>query len=410
MIGSLGSGTSALKSFQRGMEVIGNDIANANTVGFKTQRVDYQDAFYNVLNRSREGVNGQSNTTANQVGSGVYARHITTNFNQGLLQNTGLDQDMAIVGNGFFKVVNPLDNNREYFTRAGNFRVDAEGYLVTQEGYRVQGLTGGTAELTVIGSSTGEGIRAEAGPATVAGGNIITIPITNAGTGYDPSNPPEVTIVGDGVGATGVAIVNPDGTLAGINITNAGSRYNNAAAFIGTPPRNDLNYYKTSETFPGTVGDIRINTEGISFINNTTSVNASGVSDADVERLAPGVDTFAVSREGKVELILTNGERVTVANVLVQHFRDPQALNRVGGNLYDDLAGAAGLDNAFDLAGGIPNTGALGGLYQGRLELSNSDLVDNFTNMITTQRSYQGAARIITTSDEMLKEAINLKR
>jgi len=135
----MGSGVSALRTFEKGLEVIGNNIANVNTTGFKGSSVEYADSFSNVLQQSTSNATTGSNTIA--IGTGVSVAGITTDFGQGQLSSTGNSTDLGISGNGFFTVKSPTDSTT-YVTRAGNFSWDSNGYLVNLNGDRVQGVTG----------------------------------------------------------------------------------------------------------------------------------------------------------------------------------------------------------------------------------------------------------------------------
>jgi len=139
LIGIMGSGVSALRTFEKGLEVIGNNIANVNTTGFKGSSVEYADSFSNVLQQSTSNATTGSNTIA--IGTGVSVAGITTDFGQGQLSSTGNSTDLGISGNGFFTVKSPTDSTT-YVTRAGNFSWDSNGYLVNLNGDRVQGVTG----------------------------------------------------------------------------------------------------------------------------------------------------------------------------------------------------------------------------------------------------------------------------
>ena len=146
----LTSGVSALKSFTRGIEVIANNIANVNTTAFKASRVDYSDSFSNLLKQSSVSPSGSSgsNQTSSQVGTGVQVGAISSRFTQGQLNTTGITTDLGIVGEGFFKVEDTI-NNVSLATRAGNFRLDDRSYMVNPQGFRLQGLTGGTITYDV---------------------------------------------------------------------------------------------------------------------------------------------------------------------------------------------------------------------------------------------------------------------
>ncbi|HEY1110328.1 MAG TPA: flagellar hook-basal body complex protein, partial [Opitutaceae bacterium] len=118
LIGTMGSGVSALRTFMKGLEVIGNNIANVNTTSFKASEAKYSDSFSNILQRSAPSTSNTSNTPAAGVGTGVQLSGISTNYSQGSLASTGRDTDLGISGQGFFHVKNPVDG-AEYATRAG---------------------------------------------------------------------------------------------------------------------------------------------------------------------------------------------------------------------------------------------------------------------------------------------------
>lgn len=149
LIGTMGSGVSALRTFMKGLEVIGNNIANVNTTSFKASEAKYADSFSNILQRSSPSAAGAANTPSTGIGTGVKLAGVSVNFTQGSLASTGKETDLGISGNGFFHVKNSVDD-AEYATRAGEFRWDDQGFLVTSQGYRVQGLTG--TGLTAVGN------------------------------------------------------------------------------------------------------------------------------------------------------------------------------------------------------------------------------------------------------------------
>src|SRR5690349_23896405 len=148
LIGTMGSGVSALRTFMKGLEVIGNNIANVNTTGFKASSAKYADSFSNILQRSAPSGTNTTNTPSTGIGTGVTLAGVSTNFNQGSLASTGRDTDLGISGSGFFHVKNSVDGT-EYATRSGNFRWSDQGFLVNPQGLRVQGLTG--AGLGTVG-------------------------------------------------------------------------------------------------------------------------------------------------------------------------------------------------------------------------------------------------------------------
>ena len=139
MIGSMTAGVQAMSSFVKGIEVIGNNISNINTIGFKGATTRFEDAFSNTLQRGTGNTGLGSNSVTQQIGTGTKIATIKTQFAQGSLQTTGGLSDLGISGEGFFRVRDTLQG-LEYVTRAGDFRVDDQGFLVTNTGFRVQGL------------------------------------------------------------------------------------------------------------------------------------------------------------------------------------------------------------------------------------------------------------------------------
>ena len=148
---SLNAAVSALNAFTTGLQVISNNISNINTVGYKSSRTDYSDSFSDILRKSAPApASGSgSNTDPLQVGSGVKVGALNSNFSQGSLNSTGKNTDLSISGAGFF-VVRDSANDLNYATRAGDFRIDDSGYLVTNGGFRVQGLSDGAATYSAI--------------------------------------------------------------------------------------------------------------------------------------------------------------------------------------------------------------------------------------------------------------------
>ena len=297
LIGTLGSGVSALRTFMKGLEVIGANIANVNTTGYKSGEAKYADSFSNMLQRSAPYSPGGSNMPSVGIGTGVVLAGVNTNFGQGSLASTGKETDLGVAGNGFFHVKNSLDGV-EYATRSGDFRWDDQGYLVSPQGFRVQG-------------------------AVFSGG------------------------------------ATPTSTVGDIK--------------LGTPP-------------------------------------ATGTPPVTAER-----ESITIDKGGNVVEFYSDGTSATTGQVLLQTFNDPAALVREGNNLYSGLVaagpvGAAAGSSDLSTTANKPGTNGLGSIQSGTLELSNVDLTDQFANLITTQRSFQAASRLVTVSDTILEDIVNLKR
>lgn len=287
MLRSLNSGVSGVQQFQQRLDVIGNNIANSNTIGYKAARADFADTFSQTLRAPIPGVAPAGSSPAMQIGLGVQVSGIKNNYSQGALTTTGRPEDLAIAGDGFF-IVRDAISNAEFATRAGDFMVDDQGYLTTNNGLRVQGFS--DAGLTTRGD---------------------------------------------------------------IQIDDTGK--------------------------PGTTDPLAI------------------------------VSGFNVAADGRVLVQMSDGTQFTRGQVLLQRFTNPQALIKEGGSLYSGIGLAGPLGGATPQTE-PPNTNGLGSIAARALELSNVDLTTEFTNLITTQRGFQASARVITTSDEVLQEVVNLKR
>jgi flagellar hook protein FlgE len=326
LIGTMGSGISALKSFVKGLEVIGNNIANVNTTGFKGADAKYADSFSNMLQRSSPTPpgGGGSNTPSTQIGTGVTLSGITTNFSQGSLSSTGRVTDLGISGNGFFRV-RDVQNAREFVTRSGDFRIDDQGYLVTQQGFRVQGLADGDISYT----------------ATVVGGVLTYTPTTTNAT---------------------------------------------------------------------TVGDINLNVS-LSIGSGLTNNTGGAYTDAEVAAGAPSLRSFSIDQYGNAVAFMSDGTSFTKGKVLLQDFRDSSGLTKEGNNLFSGFEAAGPIGGlTLSAANNAAGTNGLGRIQSGSLELSNVDLTEQFSSLITTQRSFQAGSRLITVSDTILEDIVNLKR
>lgn len=322
LISSLASGVSALKSFSDGLETIGSNIANVNTYGYKTSRVNYADNFSNML--SKATLNGGPVTS--QIGTGVSVASITSDFTQGTITSTGVVTDLAIDGNGFFKVIDPL-TNAEYATRSGDFLVNSAGNMVDANGFNVQGMTGGSISYTV----------------TEVGGELV----------YTPTKTP-----------------------------------------------------------PGSVGDINLDFDLDIGSGITVDSSVTSFSNAEVLAGAPSLESFGFDKYGNAVMYMSNGDSFDIAKVLLMDFSNPNALESVGGNLYGnlDVAGPANGTTTLTEASNSAGIGGFGTFKTESLELSNVDLTDEMASLITTQRSFQAGSRIISVTDDVLQEVVNLKR
>jgi flagellar hook protein FlgE len=289
MLRSLFAGISGLRVNQTMLDVTGNNIANANTIGFKSSNTVFQDTLSQMLTGATGAAAPRGGTNPTQVGLGVQLAATSTNFNQGSAQTTGRPTDLMIQGDGFFVTKKGAEL---LFTRAGSFTFDETGTLVTPTGNRVMGY-----ELDAAGNAIRTG---------------------------------------------------PDGGLVPLTLTPA-------------------NVYPTPE---------------------------------------PGVElaSYNIGSDGKIRGIFSDGVQRELGQVAMADFNNPMGLEKVGETSFRGSA------NSGDPEIGVASEGRLGTLIGGALEMSNVDLAAEFTNLILAQRGFQASSRVITTSDSVLEELVNIKR
>jgi flagellar hook protein FlgE len=427
LIGTLTSGTSALQSFTKGLEVIANNIANVNTVGFKGSTANFQESFSNTLRASAASTATSSNLSAIQVGTGVKLSSINANMNQGALSSTGVSTDLGISGTGFFVVASPIDGS-QFATRAGDFRVDDKGFLVTTKGFRVQGLTGGDYlnDPSTVGSvrlRTSDEIAAT-WPAHNAANIASTAAAATVAAAVNTSLSGLVTSAAGQNNATAR-------TTATTALTAATTAETTALAAAAAAPTNvslataaaAATAVKEALTAAIAAGDSAVlatpsvTSTFLTSLTTSSDTAAASKETADAAALAAttpaGLKSYSFDPQGNVIEFYSDGSSATTNKLLLQNFKDPSALQRAGDNLFSGFTAAGPITGSTALdATGLNNPGnnGLGTIQAGRLELSNVDLTEQFANMITVQRSFQASSRIVTVSDSILEEVVNMKR
>lgn len=415
MMRSLFSGVSGLRNHQIRMDVIGNNIANVNTVGYKASRVTFEEAFAQLLQGASrppgDSLNVSGGVNPIQVGLGMNIGSIDLLFTQGNIESTGVTTDLAIQGDSFFVVSNGMGN---VFTRSGNFQLDANGRLVAStNGYIVQGKMALDGILTDtiqdIKLPFGQKSAARASSAVSLAGNLdaeasvgdtreTTITVYDAMGARD-----EMTITFTKASGTtwdydisvakGTVAVGDTGTLT----------FDNEGRLTAPVPATPFEYTPASGAANvsididwGTAGQVT----GLSqFAAPSTAVlkEQDGYTMGDLER-------FSIDQTGTITGAFTNGVTLTLAQIALADFNNPAGLIRSGDNMYSVSA------NSGSPVLGFVGEGSQSSITSGALEMSNVDLAQEFTSMITAQRGFQSNARVITTSDEMLQEVVTLKR
>ena len=420
------SGISGLNTNSQAMTVIGNNLANTNTIGFKGSRTVFSD----LMSSTVFGSGG-----ASQVGRGVGVSKIDNIFSQGTFESTSTNTDLAIEGDGFF-MLKEVGNDTTFYSRAGAFRFNQTGYLVNPEGFRVQGQP--------IDATTGEIIPGVPRDIFVASSGLIPAKATDsltltsnlaastvaipAATIFDPANTSSYNYASstqtfDTLGNPHLVTTYFRKDDAAVNTWNwywtaadaSGLPLGNGA---GDPPEGQILFtadgtLDTTDPLNGTgliaAADIDwangSTPTGISLNFDTTQFNsASRVISQDQNGYSAGdLTTVSINGSGVVVASYSNGQQREIAAISLAKFANPGGLNLVGSNLF----------NATDVSGtpriGLPGP-ELGNIYTNSLEQSNVDMGLEFVNMITVQRGFQANSKIITTIDELLGELINLKR
>lgn len=391
MLRSLYSGISGLRSHQEMLDVTGNNIANVNTVGFKSSSTVFQDTLSQMTQGAGGPQTGIGGTNPAQIGLGVQVAGVSTNFAQGSAQATGKATDLMISGDGFF--VTRLGNDTVY-SRAGAFDFDADGRLVSADGKIVQGYPA-TNGVVNQGGQLGDIVL----PLDAAA------PATRTTTATVTGNLPSETAVG-GTRVRESTVFDASGTKQTLTLTY--TRTATGWSVAGTDGQGGtgtgaLTFGADGKLTAGgslTVGGIAVDMTQISgFATLDTSSIASQNGKA-----AGTLQGYSIAKDGTVVGTFSNGASLAIGRIALATFANPAGLEKTGASGYRATA------NSGQATVGAPGDPGVGQLASGTLEMSNVDLSQEFTNLIVAQRGFQANARIITTSDEVLQELTNLKR
>lgn len=456
MMRSLYSGVSGLKNHQTRMDVIGNNISNVNTYGFKSERVTFQDLLSQTMSGAAAPQENKGGVNPKQVGLGMMIASIDKIFTQGSLQTTGKETDLAITGDGLFIL---KDGDKLSYTRAGTFNIDREGTLVNPaNGMKVQGWMArqeadGTSRVNTSGQV--EDIRIPIygkdparrtenvnflcnlnSQAQILGVNPNDNQIrqhgwvTRINVFDDLGNPEELTMrfwrTGNNIWTGEVLLSNAQDVRAdvsnqtGPNQANSNNRIRLefspdgrliSAGDDATPDRlngGDLNV-NLSFQMPNEPGrrTIQLNLGQVGRVDQSITQYASTfttkMSEQDGYTLGY-MESFRIDDSGRITGVYSNDQKRIIAQVAMAVFNNPAGLTKIGENRYEQSNNSG---NAQVGAAGVQGRGKINA---GMLEMSNVDLSDAFTDMIVTQRGFQANSRTITTSDQMLQEVLGLKR
>jgi flagellar hook protein FlgE len=419
-VGSFSAGLSGLNANSTYLSVVGNNLANINTIGFKSSSVSFADLVSQTV--------GGTSINPMQVGLGVVTGSISPVFSQGSIENSREPTNVAIQGSGFFAV---RQGTRQAYTRAGNFSFDSAGALTTPDGWRVQGYTQvdpATGAIVTTGQPTDIVIPPGVLRAPTATTNFRTLINLDANAAIDPANPEFTTSVQvyDALGSAHVITINFDRTAAGawtytatvpaVDVTGTagapvtlqtGTLTFNGAGVL-TAPAADITIAGPAtwangaapNAFTWDIFPPPSNTPAI-----TSYASPSATSSISQNGSAAGqIDNITINGAGEIIATFGAGQTVNVGQLALANFNNPKGLVKMGNNRFGESQ-AAGIANI-----GIAGTGGRGTIIGSALESSNVDIAQEFTQMILAQRGYQANSRSITVADEILVETLSLKR
>lgn len=434
IVNGLFSGRSGISSHGLAIAVIGDNISNASTLGYKTSRAEFSDII----------AGGQ--TSGKVIGSGSQVSAVSTIFEQGTAEFTGRPLDLAVDGNGFFVVA---QGAQKFYTRAGNFKLDDSGNIVTQNGLNVLGFPdggSGALEPLNVNNISQSSIRTEnitvTGNVDAAADVVSTAPIDGVSVAPDDgstttyaeiSSLAEFSTVVDAFDSLGKAHTvtffffktgsnqyTVRGYVNSEDVDDPGSGTPAGLPRAITDPGNDIvmtfnpDGTRNNTPVPGTydlVANIPWNNGSeqaaspinIKFSNFTQYSAASNINSISQDGKGVGnVTSLSVEKNGDIFAILSNGQTSIIGRIGLVNFSNPEGLVRLGNQLLQQTP------QSGEPIIGTPNSGTFGAIASGSVELSTVDIANEFVKLITIQRGFQANSRIITTINQLLSEIIQL--
>ncbi|WP_404358763.1 flagellar hook-basal body complex protein [Cytobacillus firmus] len=405
MLRSMYSGISGMKNFQTKLDVIGNNIANVNTFGFKKGRVTFKDTMNQTISGASAAQDNRGGKNPMQVGLGSTIATIDTIHTGSSLQTTGRSLDLGIDGDGYFVV---KQGDAQFYTRAGNFYLDDDGNLVNSDGLKVQAY--------------------KVDPVTKKPTNILDDVSINVNAVMPSKASDSITFSGNLFGEIGETFTqqlklidsNGNGHNVEIEFEKTSANEWSVALMSGNSAPNigKINFGGTTPVFSpsSTSWSLDANGDGTNDFTQAdfpaANINVQQMTSTAGELTAlvnpngnpkGSLESFNIGSLGEINGVYSNGLIQTLGFIALAKFSNTSGLTKAGNNLFQESinSGTANINVAGEGRGSIAS---------GSLEMSNVDLSEEFTEMITAQRGFQANTRIITTSDEILQELVNLKR
>jgi flagellar hook protein FlgE len=430
LLTALYAGASGLEASSLELSVVGDNIANTNTIGFKGSRAAFADAM-------AQSLIGDTPLGGGQRGLGVKLQVVQKILTQGSLVNTGLATDLGLEGSGFFAVKGSSGGQTgTFYTRAGQFTLDADGYLVTLAGLRVQGYSADPSGR--IGSQLGDLQVGNASTLPLASTRITLkanlrsdAPIpTSPWDQTDPintSNFASTATLFDSLGKTHTVDLyfrkTADGAWDWHALTDGGTLAGGLAGTATEIATGALTFGSSGElvSHSQTVNfnpNLAVNPQPLSFdFGDPTATGGTGLLGM-TQFAAPSTTSFAtqdgyssgtlvrisIDTQGRAVGVFNNGQTRPLGQVAVADFEAPDQLARLGGNLFSQTR-----DSGKPTIG-VPAEGGRGKIVAGALEQSNVDMASEFIRMIASHRAFQANSKTLTTADQLLAELMTIKR
>jgi flagellar hook protein FlgE len=419
---SLSAADSGIQTMQTMLDVIGNNVANVNTDGYKETSAEFSDLLNQQLTPAGAPVPGLASTNPSAIGSGAEVSGIATNFAEGAITQTGVDTDAAISGKGFFVVDRA---GQQYFTRAGNFHLDANGVLGTTDGGEVQGWMAGqptTGATTAITIPQGE-VMAPAQTANVTlGGNLdanATQPVVLTTTIYDAAgNAVPLTLTFTPPGSGGTA---GQWTLAA-SVTENGktTKLTPSSTTVTFGSNGQLTAPTGTNGAPGTISLTGLPQDFTAANGGTPTINLDFPPPGSAEALTQyggnqtaevtsqdgnptgTLESFSISQTGAVTGTFSNGLTQQLATIALATFTNDGGLTSLGNLAYQPSA-SSGQPQI-----GAPGTGNRGTLIGGALEQSNVNLARQLTDLVTAQTAYQADTKVVGSTATVLQALVSM--
>ena len=423
------TGLTGLSTHGTAMGVVGDNISNINTTGYKNSSPEFED----ILGLSLSGVQG-----SNQTGAGTNVQAIDINFIQGTFETTEVSTDVAVNGRGFF-VVEDAASQEQFYTRAGHYHFDNLGYYVNSEGKRVQGFLYDNSGTTLIETlsdiqinqnsminpqvttTASMVLNLDSSAPVIAGGWNIANPngtsnFTSPITIYDTLGQAHVIQVYFTNISTALAprtwewhaiIASSDTSAGGAGYTafGNGTFVFDANGALTTPAPGVPATFHDQTANPITYADgVPATTSTIDFTDTTEYGSVSALQSLGQNGYAPGsASAIAIDEEGNLTANYTNGQVKKIARLALANFPNINGLQRKGGNLYSETV-KSGQPLIYK-----PGTGGMGMIASSMLEESNVDLAGEIIKMIIIQRGYEANSKVISTTDAMMSTLLNIR-